>query len=66
MVSNHLLRKYALERKIKMDQNLKRRLGIQSIGPTKTRGAHSQIVMSESIALKVMSRLGLDPYDVGI
>jgi hypothetical protein len=66
MVGNRLLRQYALEQKLKLDQNLKRRLGIQPIGPTKTRGAHSQIVISESIALKVMSRLGLDPFEVGI
>lgn len=66
MVSNHLLREYALMYKLKLNQNLKRRLGIQSISPTKTRGSHSQIAISESIAIKIMNALGLDPYDVGI
>jgi hypothetical protein len=66
MVPNRLLRDQALKQNLKLDQNLQRRLGIQSIGATKTRGIHSRVAVSESIALKVMNILGLDPYDIGI
>jgi hypothetical protein len=66
MVSNHLLRQYTLKRGLKLDQNLQRRLGIQPISPTETRGPHSQIAVSEPVALNIMHTLGLDPFEIGI